>query len=263
MSTAPALDVSVPDAEIEAGAGRLWRTDAHRTLGPWLARSRRTPGGTTASVAVLGTVDEADIPALVAAAEGFYAECGRPARFELAATTRVEPVQRALLAAGYRYEEQPTFVRLASLRSLRGIAPQHREGRVRVSDAPTEAWFGEWWRNVGSQVPGADAESSMDVLWDLPGRCAFASHVVDDTVVATGLGVVDGSWLGIYCLSSSPQRRGAGSVRRIVGALGTWGNALAARTAYLRVAADDEALLRFSEQAGFVTSYQVDTLVAR
>lgn len=262
MPYAPAVDVTVPDTEIESGNARLWQSGESRTIGPWLARIGRVDNRTNTSVAVLGSVDDVDIPGLLAAVEGFYAERGRPTRFQLAATDRTEAVRRVLTAAGYVPEGSTTLVRIANVRALRGIAPQQREGRVRVQDAPKEDWFGQWWTNAGSRVAGTDAEAAMDVLWDLPGRCAFASHVVDGEVVATGLGVVDGPWLGVYCLSTRPDRLRVGSVRRVVGALATWGNALAARGAYLRVPADADDLVGFTDRCGFVTSYTVESLVA-
>jgi GNAT superfamily N-acetyltransferase len=263
MATSVAHATHIDDAVIDAVAARAWPAKESVTLGPWTARWNSGHPFLPNSVATPGQVAPQEVAALVTAAEDFYAARSGPARFEVSDTARNAAVVAALRERGYRPEEgQDRVVQVAPLRSMRAMAPADRDGRMQITEEPTDAWLARWWASSDREVGEAEQESIGERFWEIPGRCGFAAHVVDGLVVATGLGVVDGPWIGLSCMATDVARRGRGSGRRVLGALATWGLAHAARVAYVQVDAANPAALRLSAAAGLETAYRQQQFIA-
>ncbi len=247
-------------ADLEALVARTWSRRQPTAVGPWLLR---VSGGFTLkanAVAVLGPVPPAELGSMIEKVEAFYTSHGLPTCFEITDRVSDSALAPALLERGYvaaRGEVEVTL--LSPLRTLRSIAPAVRDGRVVISDTPISGWLDRWW----STLEGCD-ESQRDLaaelVWDLRGRCGFASHLVDGEVVATGLGLIEGPWLGMYCLGVGADRRRRGSARRILGALATWGTANAALQGYVCVRDDGSAARSLFEGLGFSRCYRSEFL---
>jgi GNAT superfamily N-acetyltransferase len=239
------LAVAVPlpqltpiDAEsLEAVAARAWSPQDSVLLGPWLLRSCDGFSRSGNAAAVLGDAGT-EQTTMIARVERFYADRGLPPCFEIAGGERHDGLVRELVDRGYRADEAAATTTMATpLRLLRSVAPAERDGRVRITDAPTQEWVDRWWSTLGLD-DGPLRSAATDLCWELRGRCGFAGHVVDGELVATGLAVVEGPWAGLFCIGTSPDRRRRGSARRVVGALATWAIANAAKTAYAAVPVD-------------------------
>lgn len=218
--------------DIDQAAVRAWPAQDQERIGPWLARANHGFTRRANSVAVLGEVPAAELEDAVERAERFYRQRSLPARFQLRAHADHDRLRDVLGRRGFQAEEGvDVVVRAAPLRSLRAAAPSDRHGRVLIADAPSENWIDVWWASRSD--PGVQRDQAVELLWQVKGRCGFASHVLDGELVATGLGIVDGAWLGIFCVATREDRRHQGSARRILGALSTWGVAHAARDGYL------------------------------
>ncbi|MEZ5236397.1 MAG: GNAT family N-acetyltransferase [Acidimicrobiales bacterium] len=238
MTISPPRRNPTDDAAIEELAARAWCREQVRS-GNWVLRAADGFTAMANSVAVLGdgSSDGADAPPVgerIAEAEGFYRRRGLPARFQLAEGDRHASLADQLQRRGYAHEdgEDGTWFR-CPLRNLRSVAPAERDGRVVVSEAPSEDWCELWYGAQGLPAEGRDA--AFELAWELEGRWVFAGHVSNGELVGVGLARLDGPWLGIYGLGVRADRLRRGSGRRIVGALATWGIALAAQTAYAPV----------------------------
>lgn len=244
----------VDDAILEAVAARAWTAHEQLTLGPWLLRASEGFSLAANSVAVLGSAN-GEQSALIEQAETFYARHDLPARFRLSFAERHRALGTELQERGYAHDEAgDSTVMLCPLRMLRSVAPPERDGRVAISDTPTPEWIDVWW--AAQEAEASLREPATELLWDLRGRCGFAAHISGGEVVATGLGVIEGEWVGMFCLATKPERRGQGSARRIVGALATWGIAHAAQTAYAPVPDHDVTARRLFDGLRFSPAYR-------
>lgn len=244
----------VDDVTIEAVAARAWTAHAQQPLGPWLLRANEGFTRSANSVAVLGDAS-GEYSALIEQAETFYARHDLPASFRLSFADRHRALVDELQDRGYAHDaEGDTTVMLCPLRMLRSAAPAERDGRVLISDTPSQEWIELWW--ASQEFDEHLREPATELLWDLRGRCGFAAHVTGGRKVATGLGVIEGPWVGVFCLGTQPDRRAQGSARRIVGALATWGIAHAAQTAYAEVPDENLPARRLFDRLRFAPGYR-------
>jgi len=244
----------IDDLQLDGIVARSWSGVEPEPLGPWLLRAAAGFGRRANAVAVLGATPAAQRSALIEQAEAFYDARRLPTTFEIVDTrTDIELVD-ALVARGYVDIGSGTTTSISPLRTLRSIAPPQRDGRVVISDAPSQDWIDLWWSTLDEPDDRGRAAAS-DLLWDLQGRLGFAAHVADGQLAATGLAVIDGSWLGMYCVGTRPDRRGRGSARRVIGALATWGTANAAKQAYVALP-DDGPLRQLFDGLGFTPAYR-------
>lgn len=248
---------SLEDTGIGAVAARAWSAHESVRTGPWLLRASGGFNRSANSVGLLGTCLPTEQSALIAQAESFYAAHRMPARFQIDDGDRHLALSAELLERGYRYDEagDATTV-VAPLRTLRSVAPPERDGRVVIAEAPTDDWIEVWWSTLGlASFEERDRTAAAELLWDLDGRCGFAAHITEGQLVATGLAVIEGPWLGMFCVGARPDRRRRGSGRRIVGALATWGIAHAATTAYASVDDDNAIGRQLFDRLGFTPTF--------
>jgi N-acetylglutamate synthase len=187
------------------------------------------------------------------AVERFYAERDLPARFQLCPASQPIGLERVLLDRGYR-AGAATAVQTAELD--RGTAAPHA---VTITAEPTEEWWRTWCTALATDAARA---SHVGALFSRIGQeTAFAVAEVDGAPAATGLGVRDGEWLGIYNMATRPQRRHRGAARAVLGALMRWGRQRGATTAYLQVERNNAPALALYERAGFTEAYEYRYLV--
>jgi ribosomal protein S18 acetylase RimI-like enzyme len=181
------------------------------------------------------------------AVERFYAERDLPARFQLCPVSHPAGLERLLLDRGYR-AGAATAVQTAEL-DRATAAPD----AVTITAEPTEEWWRTWCTALALDAARA---SHVGALFGRIGQeTAFAVAEVDGAPAATGLGVRDGEWLGIYNMATRPQRRHRGAARAVLGALMCWGRERGATTVYLQVERDNAPALALYERAGFTEAY--------
>lgn len=259
MSFSLARRDPIDDEIIEAVATRAWSPHKAVVAGPWLLRASEGYSHSGNAVAVLGEADRSDLDGLIEQAEAFYAAEQLPAMFELTAGERHRELTEELLRRGYVHDATGDTVALTvPLRALRSVSPMDRDGRVLIADAPTEDWIDLWWSTAGSDE--SLRRAATELLWDLSVRCGFAAHMTGGEMVATGLGVLEGPWLGMFCIGTRAERRRRGSARRIVGAMATWGIAHAAQNGYAKVPVANKVGLQLFETLGFTPAYHTKFL---
>jgi GNAT superfamily N-acetyltransferase len=249
----------INDVVIEEVAARAWSALERVPLDMWLLRASQGFTRSANSVAVLGAQDGAGgsreaLDERIDRVEDFYRERGLPARFQLTFGERHRRLGNHLIERGYEQDGGDGKVVDAALRTLRSAAPAERDGRVLIADAPSQEWIDLWWST--RTLDDSLREPATELLWDLRGRCGFAGHVTEGQLVAVGLGIIDGPWVGIHCVGVRADRRRRGSGRRIVGALATWGIAHAAQTAYAALDDADTAAGRLFDALAFSAAYR-------
>jgi ribosomal protein S18 acetylase RimI-like enzyme len=78
---------------------------------------------------------------------------------------------------------------------------------------------------------------------------------IDGAPAALGLGVVEGDWLGIFCMTTDPGFRRRGAASAILRTLAIWAQLYDARRAYLQVMDQNTAAQALYARVGFETLY--------
>ncbi|MEW5826438.1 MAG: GNAT family N-acetyltransferase [Candidatus Bipolaricaulota bacterium] len=125
---------------------------------------------------------------------------------------------------------------------------------VRVKGESTKEWLDAFHEMSGTSLDhralhekilrAIVASTGFAVIDQVPGR-----------VVGCALGVVQGSWMGIFDVVIAREARRCGHGERLVRGLMAWGRAAGASQAYLQVAADNAAALALYKKLGFHEAY--------
>jgi ribosomal protein S18 acetylase RimI-like enzyme len=189
------------------------------------------------------------------AVERFYTERGLAAKFQITPAALPEGLDARLRARGYRLHS-PTWVQTASLGEIMQHTRPLRElpnFEIEVSEEFDVAWF-----ILYREAEGADESSAAVrrvILQQLPQPSAFVSLSVDGAEAAVGLGVVCGSWMGVFCMSTVARFRRMGAASAILRSLAIWGSMHEADQAYLQVRQENAAAIATYARAGFTTAY--------
>ncbi len=155
-------------------------------------------------------------------------------------------VDERLVELGFTLE-CPTDVMVAPLGGPAGV------GSATVADSFDAEWL-------------AAAEGLFDVTprlrpaWErilsgVEATAGFATVRDGDAIVAVGLGVCDGPWLGLFEIAVDPSHRRRGLGRRLTESLLGWGRERGAVRSYLQVVTDNAPALALYEELGFTRAY--------
>lgn len=84
--------------------------------------------------------------------------------------------------------------------------------------------------------------------------CVSIQH--EGRIIATGLGILDRQYIGVYAIHVHPSYRRRGLARRIVQTILSKGREQGAAYAYLQVVSDNEGAIRLYESLGFSSLYE-------
>jgi GNAT superfamily N-acetyltransferase len=93
------------------------------------------------------------------------------------------------------------------------------------------------------------------ILERIRARPAFAQAWLDGAPVGVGRGVLDGEWLGIFCMATRPEFRRRGVGRAVLGALARWAHDGGACASYLQVMDENAAACALYAGLGWKTLY--------
>ena len=129
-----------------------------------------------------------------------------------------------------------------------------RIGSMTVRDRIPDEWIDALFAIKGNAmvkhlkiVPSMYAAIPKDV------RCVYIRD--EEKIVATGLGILDREYIGVYAINVEPGHRRQGLARRICEQILEEGKKAGARKAYLQVVADNAPALRLYEELGFKEAY--------
>lgn len=89
----------------------------------------------------------------------------------------------------------------------------------------------------------------------IPKKTIVASVEIDGRMVASGLGILDREWAGIYAIYVSPSCWGRGYGRAVCSALLRSAQETGAKSAYLQVVSDNQRAINLYESLGFSDFY--------
>jgi ribosomal protein S18 acetylase RimI-like enzyme len=242
------MDASTPlerARTLDLLGARAWPPLEEIRLGGWRLRFA---GGVTRRANWVLPLGDGPAPARdgldrrVDAVERAYAERGLPPRFQLTASAWPEGLAAELLARGY-VESDPTLV-------LTRPVGRRGSGAGVMRHEASEAWFDVWW-SVDGRGGAREAEVARGILARIEPQCLFAESHDDDGTAAVALGVVDGEWLGIYCMATLARARRRGHAQALLRRLLDASADLCVTRAHLSVTEENAAAQRLYGAAGF------------
>ncbi len=115
----------------------------------------------------------------------------------------------------------------------------------------------EWLAAAAALIPVAPRLRPVweRILAGVEATAGFATIRDGADVVAVGVGVADGPWLGLFEIMVDPDHRRRGLGRRLTEALLEWGRERGAVHSYLQVVADNASALALYGGLGFTRAY--------
>jgi ribosomal protein S18 acetylase RimI-like enzyme len=229
--------------ELDLLGARAWPALEVLALDGW--RLRFSGGVTKRANSVLPLGDgrppsDAGLATRLDAVERAYAERGLPPRFQITASTWPPALTRAL--AGRRYVESASTLVLTS----RGAtAPPPERWDVVARSDPSPRWFATWWA-VDGRGGDSEADTARATLASIGPERLFVECGDGEGTAAVALGVLDGGWVGIYCMATRPRMRRRKCARALLAHL----TARAGR-AHLSVVEGNVVALSLYRAAGF------------
>ena len=186
--------------------------------------------------------------------EGIYRRWRTPCIFKI--TPLVEPAfDRLLEERGYHIEHITTVMRLdldsANILN-RPLPPEYvTEVKHRIPDEWIDALFtikGDCTVLHMKVVPGMYAAIPKDVV------CVAVRD--GSRIIATGLGILDRDYIGVYAINVDKEHRRHGIARHICETLIREGRAAGAGKAYLQVVSGNENAIALYRSLGFLAEYE-------
>ena len=286
------MTADVPHHRLEEAAANAWPALHQVFLDGWLLRFAKGFTKRANSVTPLYPSSQG-IEGKVRHCENLYARERLRSIFRLRPTEEQGALDGYLQARGYR-QVGPSLVLTAGLPPSAGkplganlglpsasqptlAGPQNpMEGRRAISGpdavavrAPSAHCFmltqGEWLQ-CHAALTGASRKFTRlhgAILNAVRTDCAYAALRDGERTLACGLGVVESGLLGLFDIVTHPRHRRRGWGEELVRSLMHWGRMQGATTAYLQVAADNEAAKALYAKLGFQEQYPYWYRVAR
>ncbi len=235
--------------EIERLAFGAWPAAEVDALGDW--RLRFTSGVSRRANSVWpGGASGLPLADAIARAEAFYHQRGAPPRFQLFPAEPCASLDGALAERGYELES-PVSVQVARAADIAGpSAPHGIAAQVLPLVTP------DWWSVAAERSRfAAVPELYRGLLGRIGARAGYALARVGEAPAASGLGVVDGGFAGVFSMLTLPEQRRRGAAGAVLGALARWARQRGAERLYLQVERDNPAALALYARAGFRERY--------
>ena len=185
----------------------------------------------------------------IVACEGLFRARKQKVVFKLTPSPCPTNLDEILHSKGY-VEEARTSVQLADLTHV----PEPPSHAAQIVESLTSEWFDDYCEM--NQVEDRHRHTLEQMLPNITGKTAFTSLVRDGKVVACGLGVFEGLYVGVYDIITAPSWRNQGIGRALVLNILAWAKYNGARTAYLQVMTTNAPALRLYSKLGFKEAYQ-------
>jgi ribosomal protein S18 acetylase RimI-like enzyme len=181
--------------------------------------------------------------------ERIYREKELPPMFKLTPATEPADLDPILKARGYA-EEGRASVRVLELPNV-----------MREDDVCAQGWNepNEQWFDVVAEMTVLSVHKKAmlrGIITNIACPIRLAAMMEGEQIVACGLGVLQGSHLGLFDVMTRPERRRQGWGRRLVDHLLDWGKRGGAERAYLQVVVDNTPAMALYDRLGFVEAYQ-------
>jgi GNAT superfamily N-acetyltransferase len=253
--------MSVAGRDLDLLGARAWPPLEETRIGEWRLRFA---GGVTKranSVLPLGPDQDGAVAAALEArirfVEDAYRERGLSPRFQLTASSWPAALGTALRTFGY-VEADRTLVMTAALTST-GAHTQPVSCTIIEQAEPSATWLDTWWA-VDGRGGDTEREIAQAILDRIQLPRIFVEYHDRNGPAAVALAVLDGDWVGFYCLATLPRARRRGYARALIAHLITRAKAQGARRAHLAVVEANQPSRRLCGALGFVVSQQYSYL---
>jgi GNAT superfamily N-acetyltransferase len=180
--------------------------------------------------------------------ESAYAAHHLPALFNMSPAASPVDLDGRLGARGYRAFNR-TSVRVLD------YGPQDAAGEgLFISEVADEWWLAHVARF--RSLPDHHARMLAEIVKHITPPAAFATVASSDDVVACGLGVADGEWVGLFDIVTREDQRRRGNATRLIRGLLDWAGRYGAKRAYLQVMVENTPAIGFYDKLGFREAYQ-------
>ncbi len=237
---------------IEELAANAWRPEIEQHAGGWRFRYTGGESRRVNSVWPNQLPDNPDLNVMLARVEDFYHRCGTFPRYQMCPAALPTNLSETLADQGYIFSAH-TAVKTSSLDSLLA-ATRAPELEISASSSLTEDWFAAY-----TTASGYKAESlpiRRGILNRIGPPANFVLLKQNGQAVATGLGVVERGWLGVFCVVTFPEYRRQGLASSIMQVLAAWGLSQGGSHIYLQVMENNPPALALYDRLGFEYLYQ-------
>lgn len=203
--------------DLDLLGARAWPPLEQTKLGEW--RLRFAGGVTKRANSVLPLGADGGNPApdtlqrRLALVERAYEQRALPPRFQVTASSWPNSLPEILSDRGYTESDRTLVLTTATQTADNDTSDADRA--IRVHDKASTAWFDIWW-GVDGRGGEAEAEIARAILDRIDLPRLFVEYHEPEGVAAVALGVMDGAWVGLYCLATLPWARRRGHARAIV-----------------------------------------------
>jgi RimJ/RimL family protein N-acetyltransferase len=232
---------------IERLAAKAWPAEHVEHRSGWRFRVSAAPNRRVNSILPLYPAPPGALADRIALVETFYRERNLRPRFQISPAVDPPDLDAELAARGYVIEA-PVSVQIASVGEV-AVLPKAKE--LRLESWADEAWLATSWPDGTT----ADMAARRALLERIRPDRRFATVVSDATPIAVGLGVLDGEWLGIFCMRTILSHRRRGAASEVLAALSSWAMERGARSVYLQVETENLPALGLYARVGFRTLY--------
>jgi ribosomal protein S18 acetylase RimI-like enzyme len=238
--------------EIETMAANAWRPEIEQHLDGWRLRVSGGSSSRVNSVWPNRLIGSLSLEARLGIVEDFYRRHQMPACFQLCPAALPDGLYEELQQRGY-FDEKATSVKIASIDT---VLERSEPPRFAVIQSPTltEEWFQAY--TTASGYDKASLPIRHGILSRIGPEANFLLVEVDGVTAATGLGVAERGWMGIFCVVTFEQFRRQGLACQVMHGLSAWGKTGGVQQLYLQVMENNPPALRLYDKLGFSKRYE-------
>lgn len=223
-----------------------WHAEEVSELDGWLLRfsngvTRRANSVYTAE----GSPETVDDD-LISEVETFYEGHALPSRFQISPATMPETLDSQLAEQGYKIEA-PVDVQIVAVDDF-DVGGIGADGDIEVDYQAREEWLELYQLSAGRDVSTIVERDDGNIVFPI-------FYDEDGEALGVAMGIIDGGWLGIFCMHVHPEARKYGVGTSLLMVLGEVARQNGCHGMYLQVEQDNEPAQNIYERAGFQTVY--------
>ncbi|HEX2620180.1 MAG TPA: GNAT family N-acetyltransferase [Phototrophicaceae bacterium] len=243
---------------IEEYSFRAWAALETEIYDGWVLRFANGYTGRSNSINPIYS-STLDLETKLAYCINWYASRGVTHRFRLNDAMQPPELDRYLEEKGYTiYGSSSVMIMTADLNAVNLVQPvtgvKPVAGvTVQLEPERSDTWLTNFCRLHPTHAPHLDA---MKAIMDrMPPTKYFTSVIADGEVVAMGLGIQDGAYIGLFDVITREDQRGKGYATQLVNGIVSHAIQNGVQTAYLQVMSENDPALKVYRRVGFHPIY--------
>ncbi|MBM7563639.1 GNAT family N-acetyltransferase [Paenibacillus sacheonensis] len=186
------------------------------------------------------------------ACESFYHRAGQDTIFKL---TPFAPsgLDQALEARGYVLESHSRVMLVSDFTNIHAAAASEPGIKVECEDRLSYGWLDLMCRFNG--IPACSEGSAARIMHAITMRTGYFTLYVHGMPAACGMAVIEGAYVGLYSIVTSPSYRRTGLGESLIRHMLQWAGTKGASQSYLQVEQDNAAANRLYAKFHFEELY--------